>query len=140
MENTYGIAIGHAAGLTGATGAIGFGYTGPTGPTGAIGFGYTGLVGATGCSHKGLWNSTKDNISTYYYNKYSFLQKKYFIKSCYVIIGYNRKGKYILFENIEYDYDFILKTKDPINKEFIAWYYHPSRMEKWIDDEDMSLF
>jgi hypothetical protein len=59
------------------------------------------------------------------------------MKSGLVEKGCNYKGNYILFENIKYDYDFIVKTKDPINKEFIAWYYHPSRMEKWIDDQDM---
>jgi hypothetical protein len=89
------------------------------------------------------------SILKYYYNKYSFLQNKYFIKSGNT---YSRKIRewwkdedskyytdynYYTFGEIVYDYDFIKKTKELLNKEFIAWYYHPSRMDEWIDDEDM---
>jgi hypothetical protein len=84
------------------------------------------------------------SVLKYYYNKYSFLQNKYFIKSgkIYsrsVIISWENhrmiEDKYYTFDELEYDYDFIKKTKHPLNKAFIAWYYHPSRINSWIDDE-----
>jgi hypothetical protein len=61
----------------------------------------------------------------------TFLNYHNFIKSG----GFNNTVyNYYYFINIEYDYDLIMKTKEPLNKEFIAWFYHPSRINSWIGD------
>jgi hypothetical protein len=50
---------------------------------------------------------------------------------------YNDRYYKIQFNYISYDYKLIMKTKHPLNKEFIEFWYHPSRIDKWIDDKDI---
>jgi hypothetical protein len=65
------------------------------------------------------------------------------------MISNNPNAMEILEENIEkikwmglsenkaiftYDYDKIKETNKNINKEIIDWYYHPLRINKWIDE------
>jgi hypothetical protein len=35
---------------------------------------------------------------------------------------------------LEYDYDKIKETNKRLNKEFIKWYYHPLRIDNWINE------